>query len=151
MKTLLLLITFSLLVFPSKAAPLPDLGKINIRGTVLRSEWVPARKLKGVAGLSGSAGQDRTIPAHHQVVLKPYEGPTAKQASMMNAFLGAKIIDGRDRSRPPARLLVRINSDDPAFLKPGMKITLTGYTIGGDEGGTWTSVEKIERGDSRRP
>jgi hypothetical protein len=151
MKAFPILFILPFILLQAHAAPLPELGKVTITGTVLRSEWIPARRVKGVSGLSGSAGKDRTFPAHHQAVLKPYTGPNAKQATMMNAFLGAKAVNGKDRSRPPARLLVRVDSDDPDFLKPGMKITLTGYAIGGDEGGTWTSVEKIEREDSRRP
>ena len=129
-----------------RTAPLPDLGKVDIRGTVARTQWTPARKVAGIPGLSGNAGRDRTIPAHHLAVLKPYEGPDAGMARRMNAFLGAGVTSGLDRSRPPARLLVRIESEDPGFLKPGMVISITGYSLSGDEGGVSTRFERIRRG-----
>lgn len=140
-----LCVCFSCFVFVSQGAPLPELGKVDIKGTVARTQWTPAKKIAGIPGLSGSAGRDRTIPAHHLAVLKPYAGPDAEQARRMNAYLGAKIPSGKDRGRPPARLLVRIESEDPGLLKTGMKITLTGYTLSGDEGGVWSRFETIRR------
>jgi len=127
------------------AVPLPPLGKVDVVGTVVDAEWVPKASLKGKKGMSGSLGRDRVVPAHFVVILHSYSGPTARQAWMMNGFVGVKTDANADRNRPPQTLTVWVNSDDRDFLKAGMKIRLVNYTVAGDEGGTWTSCDRVER------
>lgn len=93
--------------------------------------------------MSGSAGRDRTFPAHFVIVLKSFSGPTEKQAAMMNSFVGATK-SGDTAGAMPSRLTVWINSNDPSSLKAGMRIRLSGYTVTGDEGGTWSHQEGVK-------
>ncbi|MCX6865552.1 MAG: hypothetical protein NTV46_04925 [Verrucomicrobia bacterium] len=125
------------------SAPLPPLGKIDVTGTIEEARWVPMASLKGRKGFSGSLGQDRVIPAHFTVTLRDYAGPKARQAWMMNGYMGVKTTGTEDRDKPPATLMVWVNSEDREYLKAGMKIRLVGYTVTGDEGGTWTSCERV--------
>jgi hypothetical protein len=62
------------LLAPLQSAPLPPIGKADIDGTIEKATWEPARKLKAIKGMSGSAGRDRTFPAHFVIVLKSFSG-----------------------------------------------------------------------------
>lgn len=44
----------------------------------------------------------------------------------------------------PPFIILQIAHSDRNHLKKGMKIRVSGYTVRGDEGGTWTSYKKIE-------
>lgn len=132
------------------AAPLPPLGKVDVTGTIADAKWVPEASLKGRKGKSGSLGRDRVIPAHFVVTLRNYSGPNVRQAWMMNGFMGAKSEGAGDRDKFPPTLLVWVNSGDRDYLKAGMKLRLVNYTVTGDEGGTWTSCERVERFDDKR-
>ena len=112
------------------------MGKVQVQGTVTQVKWVPKVKHKAVPGMSGSAGRDRVMPAHLVVTLKDYSGPTAAQARVMNNFVGA------DSKQPT--LTIWITNADRESLKPGMEIRVKGYTVTGDEGGTWTSHQSLE-------
>lgn len=131
------------LLSPLRSAPLPPVGKTDIDGTIEKATWEPGKKLKAIKGMSGSAGRDRTLPAHFVVTLKGFSGPTVKQAAMMNSFVGATN-SGETGDNRPSRLTVWINSNDPSYLKPGMRIRVSGYTVTGDEGGTWSHHDRVE-------
>jgi len=45
----------------------------------------------------------------------------------------------------PPLMLLKINYPDKNYLQTGMTIEISGYTVGGDEGGTWTSYERVDR------
>lgn len=126
------------------AAPLPPLGKIDVTGTIAEARWVPEATLRGRKGFSGSLGRDRVTPAHFVVTLRDYAGPTVKQAWMMNGFMGAVAGETEDRGKLPPTLVVWVNSGDRELLKVGMRIRLVDYTVSGDEGGTWTSCERVK-------
>lgn len=82
--------------------------------------------------MSGSAGIDRTIPARYVVTLVDVsvEGKGAGKPWMLQEGGRAEIIVNHDR--------------DDGFLRKGMRIAVIGYLERGDEGGTWTSFEKIQ-------
>jgi hypothetical protein len=126
-----------------RSAPLPPVGKADIDGTIEKATWEPEKKLKAIKGMSGSAGRDRTMPAHFVVVLKGFSGPTEKQAAMMNSFVGVAKSGNTEDARA-ARLTVWINSNNRSYLKPGMRIRISGYTVTGDEGGTWAHHDLVE-------
>ena len=42
------------------------MATMTIEGKIDKIEWVAEKKVKGLKGLSGSAGQDRTIAAHYK-------------------------------------------------------------------------------------
>jgi hypothetical protein len=126
------------------AAPLPPLGKITITGTITQATWVPRATLKGRKGMSGSLGRERVIPAHFVVKLGDYSGPSVRQAWMLNGFMNVSTSGTEDRSKPPAALVVWVNSEDSKALKDGMRIRLVNYTVTGDEGGTWTAIDRMD-------
>lgn len=67
MKVGCLTISFFLLVFIScsaLAAPIIPVGPINICGTVNEVKWMPEEMVKGIPGMSGTAGKDRVVPGH---------------------------------------------------------------------------------------
>lgn len=140
---LLSLLCLTIMVSTLWGAPLPPLGKVDITGTIVNVTRVPERRDKAIRGMSGSAGRDRTFPAHFVVTLKDYAGPTARQAAMMNSFVGASAPSGPD-TRMPGTLTVWINSEEPGLLKAGMKIAVNAYSVSGDEGGTWTHHDPVQ-------
>lgn len=82
--------------------------------------------------MSGSAGVDRTMPARYVVTLVnvSVEGKGAGKPRMLKEDGRAEITLPHDRN--------------DGFLKKGMRIAVIGYLERGDEGGTWTSFERIE-------
>jgi len=48
----------------SVGAPIIPVGPINICGTVNEVRWVPEEMVKGIPGMSGTAGKDRVVPGH---------------------------------------------------------------------------------------
>jgi len=126
------------------SAPLPSLGKVDVTGTIEEARWTPEASLKGRPGISGSLGRNRLIPARFTVTLRDYSGPPARQAWMMNGFMGVETTGTEDRDNPPPALVVFVNSADRSYLKAGMKIRLADYTVTGDEGGTWASCARVE-------
>ena len=127
--------------FESRAAPLPGLGPFDIGGTVIEVRWFPKSEIKGIRGLSGSAGRDRTVSAHLQLTLAGFTGIDHHTAQLLTHY-----VDPSDPLRtgvPSKTVLIRINHPDPHYLRPGMRIGVRAYMIRGDEGGTWTSFSDI--------
>ena len=133
------------------AAPLPPMDKVTIAGTIAEVKWIPEISVKGKKGWSGSLGRDRVFPAHFEVTLRDYSGPKVDQAWMMNGFMSVERKDTEDRSKLPPTLEVWVNSEDQDDLKAGMNIRLVNYMVTGDEGGTWTSCERVEKLGSPPP
>lgn len=52
------------------AAPIPKAGPITLEGTIEDLRWSPEEFRKGMAGMSGTLGQERTFPARYVVVLR---------------------------------------------------------------------------------
>lgn len=125
------------------SAPLPPVGQADTQGVIESAQWVPQKRQKAIRGMSGSAGLDRTFPAHFVVVLKNWSGPTTRQAAMMNSFVGTAAAGGKSGARQE-RLTVWINTPDSSLLKSGMTIRVPGYTVSGDEGGTWAHHEPVQ-------
>lgn len=115
-----------------EAAPLPPMQPVTIEGTIVSVAWTPARQLKGIPLMSGSAGLDRTMPARYVVTLADvsFKGKGTGKSRLLKEDGKAEIILNHDR--------------DDGFLKKGMRIAVIGYVERGDEGGTWTGFERIE-------
>ena len=125
------------------AAPIPRLGPMDITGKIVSAKWVAEQQVKGVPGMSGSAGRDRVNPAHFIVVLEGVQGADPRALRQMSRYLGsASGAAGEECADPPCAVL-KLNHADPEYLKPGMHIIVKEYRIGGDEGGTWTSFSRI--------
>ena len=126
------------------AAPIMPVGPVDVSGTVSEIKWVPEEKLKGIPGMSGSAGHDRVIPEHFLVTLIDYDGVTAETARMMTWYLDWNAFKDKGQKDKPSFILLRINSSDGNYLKKDREIKVSGYTVRGDEGGTWISYSTID-------
>src|SRR5271169_2379065 len=58
-----------LLIGAAMAAPIRAIGPLDISGTISGMEWITETNVKGNPGMSGSAGHDRTRPAHFLITL----------------------------------------------------------------------------------
>jgi hypothetical protein len=112
------------------AGPMKPIGPMNIEGVIIEISWLSEEFRKGIPGLSGSAGQDRTIPAHYKLKL---EGiwKNVKQTS------DSKV------SRGQLNLRIDHNKNN-GFLVKNSYIKISGYKEFGDEGGVHSSYENIE-------
>ncbi|HBD09521.1 MAG TPA: hypothetical protein DCZ69_14800 [Syntrophobacteraceae bacterium] len=134
----LMMLLLFLSVFQAQAAPIRPVGPVTIEGTIQEVRWYPEKFVKGTPGMSGSAGKDRTFPARYVIRLtdlvlrEPIQGNAAKFESTGGAtiMLNHKVDDG--------------------FLKKGMRIIVFHYREQGDEGGTWTSFDRLEVVNARR-
>jgi hypothetical protein len=124
-----------LLCAEASAVPMIPLGPVDVGGTTVDLKWVPAKPVKGITGMSGNAGVDRIIPAHFLAALRPYAGPDAQLARLLNHRVGAGDLNPADFDQAPAALVVWVLGVRPHQLKVGMRILLPSYTLFGDEGG----------------
>jgi hypothetical protein len=112
-------------------AQMAPMATMTIEGKVKEIVWHKDRELKGLPGLSGSAGQDRTVPAHYQVKLE--ETTVEANGEGFVPFEAGKPIE------------VKLDhAKDDGHLKKGMKIRISGFRMNGDEGGVRMTYEKIE-------
>jgi len=126
------------------AAPLPPFPPVDVSGTVAEADWFPVRHVQGVAGMSGSAGHDRAFPAHYIVRLTAYSGVSATTAREMTRLIDWQALDESFETTRPPFILLQIDHPDRTFLRSGMRIRVNGYSIAGDEGGTWTTVNQVD-------
>lgn len=125
------------------AAPIPPAGPFDIVGTISELQWFPDRQIRGERGMSGSLGHDRVVLAHFVVRLVNYKGVAAENAVRISRYVSYNAYGDRNPSGMPAFIILKIDSNDKHFLKVGMKVRVKGYTVRGDEGGTWTSFSGI--------
>lgn len=133
-----------MLAFTCIAAPLPPFPPVDVTGKIAEIHWVAPQQLQGIAGMSGSAGHDRTIPAHFIIQLTDYEGVDAETARQMTGYIDYSALRDEPENSQPSFILLRINSEDQHFLQEGMSFKVYGYSVRGDEGGTWTSHERLQ-------
>jgi hypothetical protein len=131
-------------VLTATAAPIRPVGPVDIIGLVREAAWVPEQKIKGRPGMSGSAGKDRINPAHFLVTLIDYQGVGPETALLMTRYLDWNALKDLNLPQKPPFILLKINSNDRKQLRPGMKIQVKGYTVRGDEGGTWTGFDSLQ-------
>lgn len=133
-----------IMVVHSTAAPLPPFAPVDITGRIQKICWVAEQQSKGIPGMSGSAGQDRTFPAHFLLKLTDYTGVNAEIARQMTGYIDGHALGEKSEKTLPAFILLQINHEDRNVLKKGMTIRVDGYTVKGDEGGAWTSYARLE-------
>lgn len=133
-----------LIAINSSGAPIIPVGPINICGTVNEVRWMPEKIVKGIPGMSGTAGKDRVLPAHFLITLRNFDGVDSEIARRMTGYLDWSVFKDAEQKRSRTFILLKINHNDKNYLRKGMKIDISGYTVRGDEGGTWTSYEKID-------
>jgi hypothetical protein len=134
-----------IIAFNSSGAPIPAVGPVTICGTVSALQWVPEEMVKGIPGMSGSAGHDRIVPAHFLIALKNFDGVDSETARRITGYLASSGFEGIGPEGSPPLMVLKINHPDKNYLQTGMTIEITGYTVRGDEGGTWTSYERVDR------
>ena len=122
---------------PATAAPLPPLPPLNACGTIESHAWLPPRSAAPVAGMSGSASRERHWPGRFVTVLRDLHGVGGREVARINALLVTSS-DGAGIRLGPGQLLLVIADDDPARLAGMKSLCVTGFTVSGDEGGTWT-------------
>ena len=82
--------------------------------------------------MSGSLGKDRTFPARYVIRLT-------------NLVLRDPIQGYGDKFDSTGGATVMLNHKaDDRFLRKGMRIIVFSYREHGDEGGTWSSFERLE-------
>lgn len=126
-----------IMVSTAEAAPLPPFPPVNICGVIIEQSWIPTESVPGRPGFSGSLGHDRTFPAHVRIVLENYTGIDATVAGRINGFLSAAELSEM------GRLALRLPTDNPELLRGVHRLCIEGFTIRGDEGGTWTTYRRL--------
>jgi hypothetical protein len=129
--------TAVIMVSTAEAAPLPPSPPVDVCGVIVEQSWVPAESLPGQKGFSGSLGHDRTFPAHLRIVLENYTGIDATVARRINGFLNVTGLSEMNR------LALRLPTDNPELLRDVRRLCIEGFTIRGDEGGTWTTYRRL--------
>lgn len=130
------------------SVPIPE-EKHDIDGVISEVKWYPSKFIRGIPGMSGSAGQDRIMPEHYIIKLINYEGISSEDALRITRYIKWDAFNDNENKKT-AFILLKLNHKKKYYLKKGMKIKVLGYTVRGDEGGTYTYYEKIEILDSDR-
>ena len=128
---------------PSLAAPLPPAGPVDLCGTIVSAKWEPARTVRGIPGMSGTAGHDRTFPAQFTILLEAVTGADANTARNINIAFGLYGADARETPAGPQRVRLGLNHDDSHLLDGAVSLCIQGYSVRGDEGGTWTEHKAV--------
>jgi len=129
---------------PTFAAPIRPVGPVDVTGTISEVEWVPEKTVKGIPRMTGSAAKDRVVSPHFLVRLVDFEGVLPEAAVTMTRYLEWPAYQNQEIKGRPPFILLKIDYSDRNYLKKGMRIRVLGYTVAGDEGGTWTSFTGIE-------
>jgi hypothetical protein len=135
---------FFLIPVMLRGVPIIPIGPIEVTGAVSEIEWVPEKKVNGIPGMSGSTGRDRVMPAHFLIKLIDFEKVDSKTAITMTRYLVWSALPDEEENQRPSFILLKIDHKDKSYLEKGMKIRVSGYTVRGDEGGTWTSYNNID-------
>ncbi len=124
-------ISMVLLIQLSFASPMAPMATMNIEGRIQKISWHADKFMKSLPGMSGNAGEDRTISAHYKVTLIETKVTSTKNGYV--PFTSEETID------------IEINHEkDDKFLKLNMNVRIIGFRLRGDEGGVNTSFERIE-------
>jgi hypothetical protein len=126
------------------AAPLPPFAPVKVAGRIKELSWVAEKQSPAMPGMSGSAGQNRTFPAHFTLKLVDFNGVSAVTAQQMTRYIDWHALKELPENAMPPFILLRIDHADKNLLKKGMTVRVDGYTVQGDEGGTWTSYSRLE-------
>jgi hypothetical protein len=124
------------------AAPLPPFRPVDLCGRVRHVSWLPPLTLPGDPGVSGSAAHTRSWPGRFAVVLDQVTGAGAGSIGMINALLTTSA-DGAGIRLAAGEVLVILPHEDPVHLADAAAICVAGFSISGDEGGTWTRYDGL--------
>jgi hypothetical protein len=114
------------------AAPMPPAGPVTIEGTIKEIRWHPARRIRAKPGMSGSMEKGREIPARYLIKLTDVAMRAPSQRS------------GEVLRKTPVATVVLNHSKNDHSLKKGMRIIIFNYQESGDEGGTWSTFDKVQ-------
>ncbi len=126
------------------AAPLPLFAPVTVAGTIEEVDWVAEKHSPAMPGMSGSAGQNRIFPAHFRLKLVDFSGVSASTAQQMTRYIDWHALDELAEDAMPPFILLQIDHTDKNLLMKGMTVRVDGYTVRGDEGGTWTTYSRLE-------
>ena len=123
---------------PLSAAPLPPLPPVNICANILSAAWLPPRTAPATPRMSGSAGRERSWPGRFVVIVNNVRGVGPREIARINALLATSPDGGAAAHLRPNLLLLVLASGDRSRLTGMKSLCVQGFTIRGDEGGTWT-------------
>jgi hypothetical protein len=101
-----------------------------VEGTVKSVSGAPSQAVKGIPGMSGSAGVDRTFPARYTVTMTRTTVTVGPGSDRCPCKSGDDIT------------LTLDHANDDGYLKAGMTIKVLDYTMQGDEGGLESETVK---------
>lgn len=125
------------------AAPLPPFEPLDLCGTIRTAKWLPPMTIAAVPGMSGSAGRDRSWPGRYVVILGEVEANNLPAIERINALLGSSA-DGQGLQPSAGEVILVLPVKEGQSLAMTDAICVTGFRIGGDEGGTWTYFNSLE-------
>ncbi len=128
---------------PSAAAPLPPAGPVDLCGTIVSAQWRAVQTARGIPGMSGTAGHDRTFPAQFTILLEAVSGADTATARNINLAFGLSDKEAYETPAGPRRVRLGLNHHDPNFLDGATSLCIEGYSVRGDEGGTWTEHRRV--------
>ncbi|HKU98249.1 MAG TPA: hypothetical protein VJR58_23365, partial [Vineibacter sp.] len=70
-------------------------------------------------------------------------GADAGTARNINLAFGLYGEDARETPAGPQRVRLGLNHDDPHFLDGATSLCIEGYSVRGDEGGTWMEHQSV--------
>ena len=103
-------------------APIRPFGPVDVAGVIGDLHWYPEKKEKAIRGMSGSAGVDRTMPAHFLLTLRVVEGVDSQTAVAMTRYFDSLAFKSEEKNFMPTFVVLKINHSDKNYLKKGMKI-----------------------------
>jgi hypothetical protein len=133
-KAILVTLVFAVIIWTCVvfAAPMPPTGPVTIEGTIKEIRWHRAKLIRATSGMSGSAGKVREFPARYVIKLMDVVMRAPSQG-------GGEIL----RKTPVATVMLDHPRNDRS-LKKGMRIIVFNYRESGDEGGTWSTFDKVQ-------
>jgi hypothetical protein len=133
-KAILITLAFAVTIWAcvAFAAPMPPTGPVTIEGTIKEIRWHPARRIRATPGMSGSAGKGREFPARYVIKLMDVVMRTPSQGN------------GEILRKTPAATVMLNHLRNDHTLKKGMRIIIFNYRESGDEGGTWSTFDKVQ-------
>lgn len=141
-KAILITLAFAVIIWACVvfAAPMPPTGPVTIEGTIKEIRWHPHRRLRATSGMSGSAGKGREFPARYIIKLVDVVTRAPSQGS-------GEIL----RKTRVATVMLNHPMNNHS-LKKYMRIIIFNYRESGDEGGTWSTFDKVQIvGQGRHP
>jgi hypothetical protein len=133
-KAILITLVFAVIIWACVAFAAPTLptDPVTIEGTIKEVRWHPARRIRATPGMSASAGKGREFPARYVIKLMDVVVRAPSQGR------------GEVLRKTRAATVMLDHSMNDRSLKKGMRIIIFNYRESGDEGGTWSTFDRVQ-------